>query len=196
MEFLFSEYADMYLILGECHKNFNAAVRLYAERYPARRHPVRSVLVRLDRRLRETGSVAANNVDRGRPRTRRTPEFEEEVLQMVDDDPGSSTRKIGRLVEVNHTTVHQILADEHLYPYHMTKVQALHPEDYNNRILYCEWLLEKQRIDNNFAEKVLWTDEAIFTRDGVFNCHNLHEWAVENPHAAFQLSTWNIWKKE
>jgi hypothetical protein len=34
----------------------------------------------------------------------------------------------------------------------------------------------------NFVSIVLTTDEAGFTRDGVFNSHNTHIWSEENPH--------------
>ena len=33
------------------------------------------------------------------------------------------------------------------------------------------------------TRNVLVTDEACFNRTGVFNFHNLHLWAQENPHA-------------
>ncbi|GFV03492.1 uncharacterized protein TNCV_5060331 [Trichonephila clavipes] len=34
-----------------------------------------------------------------------------------------------------------------------------------------------------FPDEVLFSDEASFTREGIFNTHNDHIWAVENPHA-------------
>jgi hypothetical protein len=45
---------------------------------------------------------------------------------------------------------------------------------------------------------ILWTDEACFTREGVFNVHNSHLWAQDNPHAIrergyqvrFSVSVW------
>lgn len=188
----------MYLLLGECRLNFAEAARLYAERYPQRRHPTRNVFQRLDQRLRETGSFEVRNIDRGRPRTRRTPALEEQVLQQVEEEPRSSTRGIGQNLGATHTTVHQILVDDHLYPFHLNKVQGLLPNDYYNRITYCEWLLEKHDADEDFLRYILWTDEAIFTRDGIFNTHNSHEWAHENPHAKIERShqvrfSLNIW---
>jgi hypothetical protein len=33
----------------------------------------------------------------------------------------------------------------------------------------------------DFLNRVLWTDEAGFKRDGVMNLHSLHVWAEENP---------------
>ncbi|OXU19007.1 hypothetical protein TSAR_001346 [Trichomalopsis sarcophagae] len=44
----------MITVLGECHNNYNAATRLYAERFPDRRHPtnvtIHSLTVRARRR--------------------------------------------------------------------------------------------------------------------------------------------------
>lgn len=34
----------------------------------------------------------------------------------------------------------------------------------------------------DFLNKVLWTDESTFKRDGYLNLHNLHAWHTENPH--------------
>jgi hypothetical protein len=31
-------------------------------------------------------------------------------------------------------------------------------------------------------EHILWSDKAAFTREGVFNSHNSHLWAQNNPH--------------
>ncbi|PSN56000.1 hypothetical protein C0J52_13707 [Blattella germanica] len=44
------------------------------------------------KRLRDTGSLRARRIG-GRPRATRTPEFEEEVLRRVDNDPATSTRR-------------------------------------------------------------------------------------------------------
>ncbi|CAG5001863.1 unnamed protein product [Parnassius apollo] len=60
--FTHREYADMYLIYGETRKvstrgivslNARLAARLYAERYPDRRHPTYEVIERLDSAYRE-----------------------------------------------------------------------------------------------------------------------------------------------
>ncbi|CAH2088099.1 unnamed protein product [Euphydryas editha] len=45
-------------------------------------------------------------------------------------------------------------------------------------------MLERTERDPNFFEKILWTDESRFERTGVFNIHNYHSWAIENPHMA------------
>jgi hypothetical protein len=46
---------------------------------------------------------------------------------------------------------------------------------------FCQWLLQKIDEEPNFLSIVLTTDEAGFTRDGVFNSYNTHIWWEENP---------------
>jgi hypothetical protein len=68
------------------------------------------------------------------------------------------------------------------YILHLQRVQHLKPEDPPRRIAFCQWLLQKIDEEPNFLSIVLTTDEAGFTRDGVFNSHNTHIWSEENPH--------------
>lgn len=42
------QYVDMFLGLGVCDSNATAAKRLYAERFPYRRHPVPSIIRRVE----------------------------------------------------------------------------------------------------------------------------------------------------
>jgi hypothetical protein len=50
-------------------------------------------------------------------------------------------------------------------------------------VQFCEWLRHQNAADELFLHNVLWTDEAYFTREGVFNVHNSYLWARDNPHA-------------
>lgn len=64
-----------------------------------------------------------------------------------------------------------------LHPYHYQRVQELMPEDFPARIRFSEWILRHQ----NLLPKILWSDEATFTRSKAFNTKNTHFWAYENP---------------
>jgi hypothetical protein len=163
MNFTLHEYYDVYLILGACGNRAYAAARAYAERYPARRHPESDVFCRLDEKMRKTGSLLTPPLDRGRPRTRRTPALEEMVLDMVAQNSYLSARGIAREFGVEHRAVHLILEDEDLYPYHYSRVHGLMPHNYHHRVQYCEWLLREHERDPGFLEHILWSDEAAFT---------------------------------
>lgn len=51
--------------------------------------------------------------------------------------------------------------------------------------------MHKVGQNRNFPGSVLFTDECNFSRDGMFNTHNLHYWNEENPHV-----TWNRGSQE
>jgi hypothetical protein len=117
------------------------------------------------------------------------------VLDLVTQNPYRSTRGIVRELGVEHRAVHLIPQDEDLYPYHYSEVQGLMPHDYHHRLQYCEWLLREHERDPGFLEHILWSDEAAFTREGVFNSHNSHLWAQHNPHVTLEWGrqvSWSI----
>lgn len=63
-------------------------------------------------------------------------------------------------------------------------VLGLEDTDYNRRVQFCRLILHADVDDAFFLKSILWTDESKFTREGILNLHNLHEWAPkeENPH--------------
>lgn len=84
------------------------------------------------------------------------------------------------------------------HAFHIQRVQQLLPADYPRRVAFCRTMLERTERDPNIFEKILWTDESRFERIGVFNIHNYHSWAIENPHTArssnFQVRfSINLW---
>ena len=80
--------------------------------------------------------------------------------------------------------MHHTLKEQGLRPYHVQKVQALESADFPRRVKYCEWLLHQCCEPPTFLNCILFTDEAEFTRNAIFNSHNIHIiWSDENPHA-------------
>ncbi|KAJ4430277.1 hypothetical protein ANN_22489 [Periplaneta americana] len=77
---------DMILIYGEVRKNSAAAACIYAERFPARRHPAPKTFVAVERRL-ETGRFVPVVNKAGRPQSRRTAAAaeEENILRSKED---------------------------------------------------------------------------------------------------------------
>lgn len=54
--------------------------------------------------------------------------------------------------------------------------------DENRRLDYCYWAQGKFLDDRKFLNKILFTDEATFTTNGVVTSQNCRYWATENPH--------------
>ena len=104
--YTFAEYADVMLLYGEARCSGRAARQLYAERYPHRRTPSHSLFAIMYQRATETGTFTPCRANCGSPRLHRTPEFEEHVLHLVEEEATTSrpTRQIaGRLSDFMHT---------------------------------------------------------------------------------------------
>lgn len=177
-----AELMDMVLIYGESQQNAARACRIYRNRFPGRNQPVPRTIVRAVQRGRDTGSVMSQQGSSGGPR-RHLLDEEEAILDLVQENPSTSTRLIARQLNVSQSFVSQVLRTEELHPYHIQRVQALQEEDFPRRVEFCEWLIRQDRVNPNFTSDVLATDESCFTRNGIMNFHNTHIWSVENPHA-------------
>lgn len=197
-DFTYAEKADMHYMYGRANGNGRAALRMYRAEYPDRRMPDHRIFQRLHRQLCETGAFDVNRHDAGRLRAVRTPRLEASILDIVADRPESSTRTVARDVGVSHQTVCRVLNENRLHPFHFQKVQALNPADYPLRVNFCQWVMQQCALQPDFVGDVLFTDEATLSREGVFNAHNSHVWATDNPHAtrphAFQQRFCiNVW---
>jgi hypothetical protein len=174
------EYADIHFVYGFCDGNAAAAARDYQLRYPDRRHPERRVFEAVHRRLRETGSFKPRtHVGNGGHNVQ-----DDVVLDAVNDNPSSSTRRIASQTALSQSAMWCVLRENSLHHFHLQLMQGLRPGDRERRLEYCQWLLHIVVDEPDFLNRVLWIDEAGFTRDGVVNLHNLHVWTEENPHPA------------
>lgn len=188
----------MHFVYGMAQGNSRAARRIYQERYPHRPVPNRQTFVRIHERLCESGTFNRSADVIGRPATVRTVELEEAVLDEIQRSPDTSTRQIALQLNTTHVTVWQILRDYQLYPYHIQRVQALLPADFPQRVVYCAWLLQQLVVSPIFLFRILFTDEACFSRNSIMNFHNNHLWCEENPHAIVENNyqhqfSVNIW---
>jgi len=58
-------------------------------------------------------------------------------------------------------------------------VQRLEEGGEAGRLDLCQWVIDNHRL----IPFEMFTDEASFTRDGIINTHNSHQWYNKNPHA-------------
>ncbi|GFW71448.1 DUF4817 domain-containing protein [Trichonephila clavipes] len=92
----------------------------------------------------------------------------------------------------------RILDDSALHPFHYQRVQSLKECDFAPRQAFSQWYLQQRIANPFFAATVLFTDEASFSREGIFNTHNSHSCAAANPHitrsrAAQDRFLVNVW---
>lgn len=172
----FEEIADILFCYGLADGNTRKAERLYRERFPNRRCPGRQMFSKMYQRIRE-GSIFTKTRERA-----INIHHEEAILDILGNNPNISTRKLSQQLNVSKTKVWKILKKNNLYPYRYTRVQELLTADLPKRVQFCQTLLLRDVEDPLFLKSVLWTDESQFTKNGITNFHNLHEWSHENPY--------------
>lgn len=184
MSFTNEEYVDIVVVYGFCDYNAAESRREYSRRYPNRRLPNERTFVNVHRCLREFGKFPTNNRLVGN--VIQDIGVEEAILNRFERDPRTSTRTVSREFGVSQSYVSRLVRKENLHPYHFIRVQALEPRDPPLRVQFCRLIRQLDRSD--FLKTILWTDESTFTRDGVFNIHNEHYYAAENPHLVHECS--------
>ncbi|KAJ8887267.1 hypothetical protein PR048_013482 [Dryococelus australis] len=109
----------------------------------------------------------------GAPWTRQTVVFDEDVLCRVRQELSVSSRTVVRSVGVSYSTILQVLHENHMILYHARKVHVIGKRDYMSHVTFCKWFFQ-ENVHQNFTFTVLFTDEAHFARDGIFNRRNSH----------------------
>lgn len=179
------EYFRMTQLYVQCGRNANAAARLYADRYPPP-HPWPKTISSAVRRGEETGNVETHEgINGGGNNGRRilNNECVNRIINIIEEEPATSTRRVAQQIGgISHVTVHRICKKEGLHPYHRTPVQLLHEGDKIQRLRFCRWLVERYEENEFFVREILFTDESLFNRRGIFNQHNEHFYSRENPH--------------
>lgn len=189
------ELADIHFYYGLAGGSGVGAQRLYAEAFPRRRVPDRRTFIHVHQRLSETGRFLPFRGNAGRPIQENRDDIADRILERVQNDPRISIRRLVAEFDVPYATIWRILHGAELYPYHLQRVQVLEPQDYQARLGFCQWFLGQH---HDFRWNVLFTDEAQFTRDGINNFHNQHNWAINNPHGIVEANnqhrfSLNVW---
>ena len=130
-------------------------------------------------RLREYGQFRPISADRGRPH-RHPPQHVEGILDFFAAHPDASPTDAAHRFNVSQYFAWSVLKLDGQHPYHLQPVQELSDADRPARMAFCNWMHQQRQ------RSILWTDEATLGRVGLYNMHNEHLWARENPHAVRQ----------
>lgn len=177
LRFTSEEKFDMLECYIKNNRNATMALNSYTENYPERQQPNKRYFSKLVANLRMCGSFEqprAKNYERDNNR-------DNQIINYFNDNPTSSTRVGNRELNIPRTTIRRVLKKNKYHPYKPTIVQGLQEDDFVRRLEFCNWYVNKCQEDANFSSTVIWTDETYFSNCGVFNKHNYHHWATENP---------------
>ncbi|XP_044758934.1 uncharacterized protein LOC123316778 [Coccinella septempunctata] len=71
-------------------------------------------------------------------------------------------------------------------PYKVQLVQQLKPIDHPSRLRFANWAENCLAEDNEFYQKIIFSDEAHFHLGGYVNKQNCRIWGTENPHVVIE----------
>lgn len=152
---------------------------LFNNKYPNRETISQSTVSKIEKKFRETGHV------RDLPKGSRKPVPENkklDVLLAFEENPHTSSRQVALDNDLGHSTILRTLKKEKWHPYKVTLVQELMEDDFDRRVEFCEFMMEKNNRDPLFLKNVLFSDEATFLLSGHVNRQTCRYWATENPH--------------
>ncbi|GBN41820.1 hypothetical protein AVEN_130063-1 [Araneus ventricosus] len=153
-----NEYCEMLLIYGEYGRKAKSAARLYRERFSEGPHPTRQTILKVVKRLRETGCATS------RPRVRRPRNVgrkvqPENVPAYALARPQSSTKMISDNCGFSKSRVWTILNESCAHPYRSTPVQGFLPRDAERRYTWCNFVMNNLEDHPTFLADIIWTDE-------------------------------------
>ena len=144
-------------------------------------------------KFREHGTVvdlcskATGGTYSGRKKSARTEENIAAVRNSVGRSPKKSMRRRSQELGMARELLRRVLtSDLHLYPYKIQIKQQLTDADKEKRVTMCEWFCNVLENDENFLEKVWFSDEAHFLLSGHVNSKNNVFWGSEVPDELLQ----------
>lgn len=163
---------------GECYAETVRRLRAILGR---NRAPTASTVLRLIKKFESTGSVGTVKSP-GRNRIVRTEQNIAVVQDSVAVSPQKSLHRRSQQLGISPSSLHRILKfDLHMHAYKIQLTQYLKPTDHHQRRLFAQWILAKQEEDNNFAKRIIFSDEAHFHLCGFVNRQNCRIWGRDNP---------------
>lgn len=162
------------------HSN-KSAFRALRTVFGPHNRPSESAIGKIVRKFEDTGSVAnVKTVNRVRPR--RSDENIASVREDVTEHPNTSLRRRAQHLNLRKTTLYRILKNDlSLYPYKIQLTQEIKPRDHLKRLNFANWIQDQMQVNDEFSNKIFFSDEAHFHLNGYVNKQNCRVWAEENP---------------
>lgn len=175
------DYLNLMIIYGQCNKVIARTVRTFQERFPNRPRPTKDTVTRVLKNLGEHGTFRITKIKKTKPISDNDV-TQINVLAYFTANPTASLSEALRDIGVGRSSIWNILNKFKFHPYLYLPVQHLKDQDYLKRVQFCETLVIKIQEDEHFLDKIMWSDEAKITKNGLFNRHNSHFWSDSNLH--------------
>ena len=162
------EFRTEIVLLRASHTARKTA-EIFNDQHPDRASPLSLTTVcKIFKKFIETGSVV-DKKSTGRPHSAINEANQQAVLDRVQVDPHVTTRAMARGMGISAGSVVGILKNLKFHPYKNQILHKMKPADYSNRICFHDNILSKVESLPNFHLNILWTDQSVFTLQGLMS---------------------------
>lgn len=172
---------DLIKLFYKNGENITATIRAFCTARGIRSSkeaPVYNTVKAMIMRFQKTSSCLAEPHSR---RSRGEGDVDD-VLEIVQENPNTSTRAIANQCHFSKSKVHSILEKDLNFRAFKPKLERFLSETaVQERLEFCEKFLDAVRDSETFLENVLFTDEAMFELNPSFNRQNCRFWGSERP---------------
>jgi len=109
------------------------------------------------------------------------------VRESVRENQRSISRRSQELGLSATSTWRNLRRDLGLHSYKIQLTQKLKVNDYRQRRVFADWVLEQLEINPNFTKQIIFSDETHFWMNGYVNKQNCRIWDDTNPHEIHQM---------
>lgn len=185
------DFVNLLVIYGECNKVFTRTCDTFATRYPGKPKPSPDIIRRLIFNLTNYGSLK-RKIIKTKPVVNKEAN-EITVLGYFAAFPEASLKDASRDLGLNKMSMQRILAKHKWHPYSYNLVHSLKLSDCERRVNFAEFIIMRNHENDQFLNDIIWSDEAKFNKNGIFNRRNSHFWSDSNPHSVRERQFQDRW---
>lgn len=179
MNLTVAEKVEIIRLVGDNTRSYRKAASEFNRRHQGRNICFKTV-ANINNIFNNTGSVS-----KSRPihlnNNQIDPVTDEMIVNTLRANPKVSVRKLGLQLNVSRSKVWRCLKRHKLKAYKPKFVHTLEQGDSVRRLEFCLWAQGNYLNDANFLKKIIFSDEATFTTNGIVSSQNCRWWAQDNP---------------
>lgn len=174
-------------------------INLFLAAFENRPVPSSGTIAHIVHNFEQYGAVSKCKCNRNVPQLNEEKETRNMMIcASVEQDPSKSCRQIADEIGTNKSTVQEVLRKNGYKSYKIRTTQQIFPEDRERRMVFCEQVMERANNDDDFINRICFTDESSFAMLGKHNPSVVRFWYRENPHVRMDYRTQypeklNVW---
>lgn len=166
-------------IVGDSVHSYRDAASIFNLRHPERPQIHYTTVGSINRTFNRTGDVSKLRAKKYNVADRP---LDQVILDAVNAEPRVSVRDLSLNLNVDRNKIWRCLKRHNLKPYKPKFLHTMEEGDAERRLEYCFWAQGMFLNDTNFLKKIIFSDEATFTTNGVVSSQNSRYWSTVNPH--------------